>query len=158
RLGVYGCLVACILFIIAVRAVTYQEPVRGDQAVYAVIGHELLKGRSLYADLWDHKPPAIHASFALAELVTGFGPQQLFVLHIALSTSTFIGLFRDGNLLGERRAGLCAAVAWAIGSIFPHWEGYQPNTEVFLNALLVWSFCFTCRFIADPRDWLAWAV
>src|SRR5271157_4684588 len=145
QLGICTVLVVCILFIAGVRGLTYHEPVRGDQAVWAVIGHELLQGRRLYADLWDHKPPAIHATFALAELVAGFGPQQIYLLHIAALTITLIGLYRAGTLLGGPRAGLCAALVWAIGSIFPHWEGFQPNTEAFLNALLVWSFYFVCR-------------
>ena len=122
-----------------------------------MIGHELLKGRQLYADLWDHKPPAIHATYALAELVTGYGPQQLYLLHMAALTITLIGLYQAGTLLGGSRAGLCTAVVWAIGSIFPHWEGYNPNTEVFLNALLVWGFYFLCRLNSTPRWSLAWA-
>jgi len=150
-------LLGCIIFIAAMRGLTYHEPVRGDQAVYAVIGHELLNGRRLYADLWDHKPPAIHATYALAELVAGFGPQQLYLLHMAASTITLIGLYRAGILLGGLPAGHCAALVWAIGSIFPHWEGYQPNAEVFLNALLVWSFYFVCRLSRAPRWPWAWA-
>jgi len=157
QLGICTVLVVCILFIAGVRGLTYHEPVRGDQAVWAVIGHELLQGRRLYADLWDHKPPAIHATFALAELVAGFGPQQIYLLHIAALTITLIGLYRAGTLLGGPRAGLCAALVWAIGSIFPHWEGFQPNTEAFLNALLVWSFYFVCRLNSAPRWSLAWA-
>ena len=65
RLGICAVLVVCILFIAGMKGLTYHEPARGDQAIYAVIGHELLKGRQLYADLWDHKPPAIHVTYAL---------------------------------------------------------------------------------------------
>ncbi len=150
-------LVVCLLFIASMRGLTYHEPVRGDQAVFAVIGHELLKGRPLYADLWDHKPPAIHVTFALAELVTGFGPQQLYLIHLAALTITLLGLYQAGTFLGGPRAGLGAAVAWAIGSIFPHWEGFTPNTEAFVNALLVWGFYFVCRLSSAPRWSLACA-
>jgi hypothetical protein len=139
------------------KGLTYHEPVRGDQGIYAVIGHELLNGRQLYADLWDHKPPAIHVTFALAELVAGYGPQQLYVLHITALTITLIGLYQAGTLLGGPRAGLWAAVFWAIGSIFPHWEGYQPNTEGFVNALSVWSFYFLLRLMSAPSWSLACA-
>jgi hypothetical protein len=157
RLGIGTVLVVCVLFIAGMRGLTYQEPVRGDQAVYAVIGHELLNGRPLYADLWDHKPPAIHATFALAELFVGFGPQQLYLIHMAALTMTLFGLYHAGKLLGGSRAGLCAAVAWAIASIFPHWQGFTPNTEIFINAFLVWGFYFLCRLNSAPRWWLACA-
>jgi Dolichyl-phosphate-mannose-protein mannosyltransferase len=157
RLGICAGLVVCILFIAGMKGLTYHEPIKGDPAVYAVIGHELLNGRRLYADLWDHKPPAIHATFALAELVVGFGPQQLYLLNIAALTITLIGLYRAGSLLGGTRAGVCAAIVWALGSIFPHWQGYQPNTELFVNTFLVWGFYFVCRLNSAPRWSLALA-
>ncbi len=157
RWGACIVLVSSFLFIAVTRARTSHEPVEGDQAIYSVIGHELLKGRSLYTDLWDHKPPAIHATYALGELVAGYGPHQLYVLHLAASTLTLVGLFRAGTLLGGPRAGLYSGVVWALGSVFPRWEGFQPNTEVFLNVILVWSFWMICRLDRAPRWWLACA-
>jgi Dolichyl-phosphate-mannose-protein mannosyltransferase len=157
RLGICAGLVVCSFFIAGMKGLTYHEPVKVDPAVYAVIGHELLNGRRLYADLWDHKPPAIHVTFALGELVVGFGPQQLYLLQLAALTIALIGLYRAGTLLGGPRAGLCGAMVWALGSIFPHWEGYQPNTEVFINVLLVWGFYFICRLNSAPRWSLALA-
>jgi hypothetical protein len=153
RLGICAVLTVCFLFIAGMKGLTYHEPVRGDPGIYAVSGHELLKGRRLYADLWDHKPPAIHATYALAELVAGYGPQQLYVLLMTALTITLVGLYQAGTLLGGPRAGLCAAAMWALGSIFPHWEGYQPQTEAFLDAFLVWGFCFACRLNSNP-SWL----
>jgi hypothetical protein len=157
RVGICAFLVVCFLFIAGMKGLTYHEPVRGDQGIYGVIGHELLKGRSLYTDLWDHKPPAIHATYALAELVAGYGPQQLYLLLMTALTITLIGLYQAGTLLGGPRAGLCAAAMWAMGSIFPHWEGYQPNTEAFLDAFLVWGFYFVCRLNNTPSWSLACA-
>ena len=37
-----------------------------DVTTYAVIGRGILEGRSLYSDLWDHKPPGIHVTYAAA--------------------------------------------------------------------------------------------
>ncbi len=157
RLGICTFLVVCTLFIAGMKALTYHEPMRGDQGIYAVIGHELLKGRQLYADLWDHKPPGIHVTYALAELVTGYGPQQLYLLHMTALTITLIGLYKAGTLLGGSRAGLCTAAVWALGSIFPHWEGFQPNTELFVNVCLAWGFYFLCRLDRAPSWSLACA-
>jgi 4-amino-4-deoxy-L-arabinose transferase-like glycosyltransferase len=157
RWGTMSVLVACVVFITGVRGYTYHEPVRGDQSVYAVIGHELLKGRRLYSDLWDHKPPAIHVIYAIAELVAGYGPHQVYLLNVAALTCILLGLYRAGTLLGGTRAGLCTAVFWALCSVFPNWQGYQPNTEVFVNACLVWSYCLICRLGSAPAWWRALA-
>jgi len=147
---VVAILLLCVFFIAGMRWRTYDEPVRGDYAVYAVIGHELLNGRQLYADLWDHKPPGIHLVYALAELIAGYGPQQIYLLNLAALTVTLLGLYRAGILLGGTRAGLGAALFWALSSVFPHWQGYQPNTEAFVNALLVWSYCLLFRLGITP--------
>ena len=36
-----------------------QYPIGRDQATYCVIAESLLKGKHLYLDLWDNKPPGI---------------------------------------------------------------------------------------------------
>jgi hypothetical protein len=155
--GILAILTICVLFIVGMRWSTNHEPLLGDPGVYSVIGHELLNGRQLYADMWDHKPPAIHVTYAVAELVTGYGPQQIYLLNLAALTITLLGLYRAGTLLGGPRAGLGAGLLWAIGSTFPIWQGYQPNTEVFVNAGLVWSYCLIYRLSTAPTWWRACA-
>jgi len=41
------------------RLHTYGEPLERDLTTYAVIGHDMLGGKTLYTDLWDDNPPAI---------------------------------------------------------------------------------------------------
>jgi 4-amino-4-deoxy-L-arabinose transferase-like glycosyltransferase len=156
-MGIVAILSLCVLFIAGMRWGTYDEPVRGDQAVYAVIGHELLNGRRLYSGIWDHKPPGIHVTYAVAELVTGYGPQQIYLLETAALVITLLGLYQAGTLLGGTRVGLLAGLLWALGSVFPYWEGYQPNTEVFVNAILVWSYWLIFRPSSAPTWWRACA-
>ncbi len=56
------------------RLHTYHEPMERDLATYLLIGREMLNGRELYSDLWNHKPPAIHATYAAAVAIAGPGP------------------------------------------------------------------------------------
>ena len=112
RVGIIAVLSLCALFLAGMRWSTSRQPVLGDQGTYAVIGHELLNGRHLYADLWDHKPPGIHLTYAAAELITGYGPQQLYLLEMAALLLVLLGLYRAGTLLGGPRAGLCAGLLW----------------------------------------------
>jgi hypothetical protein len=60
-------LVLCGLLVL-LRLHTYDEPLERDITTYAVIGHELLGGKALYTELWDHKPPAIYVTYAAAQL------------------------------------------------------------------------------------------
>src|SRR5437868_1023590 len=75
--GREGWLVTVVLLLLAssialARLHTWDEPMERDLTTYAVIGHQLLRGRSLYSDLWDHKPPAIHISYAFADYLFGY--------------------------------------------------------------------------------------
>ncbi|WP_433556396.1 hypothetical protein ACQPWY_29670 [Pseudonocardia xinjiangensis] len=47
-------------------------PFRGDQAVYALIGRQILHGQALYTDIWDIKQPGVFLWYGLADL-TGLG-------------------------------------------------------------------------------------
>ena len=63
--------------IFSLRLHTYDEPLERDLTTYAVIAHEMLNGKNLYSELWDHKPPAIHVTYAAAELIAGYGRNSI---------------------------------------------------------------------------------
>jgi hypothetical protein len=154
---VVAVLALCILFMAVVRLISYHEPVRGDQGVYALIGHEMLGGRELYADLWDHKPPGIHLTYAAAELITGYGKHEFYLLNLAAQALILIELYWAGLIFGGSKAGVLAALLWAGGAVCPYWEGYQPNTEIFVNACLVLGYGVLTRLRTAPSWWLACA-
>jgi len=137
------------LLIILERCHTYSEPLERDITTYAVIGEELLKGRALYSDLWDHKPPAIHLTFALAEAIAGEGPLAVFLLNVLAALATLVGLYQAGNRLGGRAGGFWAAAIWAVLCGDLVLQANQPNEEVFLNALQAWVFALWLS--ADPK-------
>lgn len=119
---------------------TYSEPLERDITTYAVIGQELLQGRALYSDLWDHKPPAIHFTFALAEAVTGEGPLAVFLLNVLAALALLLGLYQAGKVYGGRAGGLWAALIWAVVGGDLYLQANQPNVELFLNAFQTWVF------------------
>ena len=133
------------------RLHTYGEPLERDLTTYAVIGHEMLGGKTLYADLWDHKPPAIYVTYAAAELIAGYGRDSIFLLNISAGFATLLACYFAGSAAGGGRlGGLVAATLWALASGDLAIEGNQPNTEVFLNALLTSGFAILMR--AEKRD------
>ncbi len=155
-LCVVAVLCACVLYMAAMLWRTRDDSAGADQALNAAIGHELNNGRRLYAEVWDQKPPVVYVAYAAAERVVGYGPWQFFVLNLTGWIVALVGLYRAGSLLAGRRAGLGAAIFWAILVVQPEWFE-QPNGEVFINASLVWSVFFLLRLMASPSWWLACA-
>ncbi len=145
------------LAIVLERCHTYSEPLERDITTYAVIGAEILKGRSLYSDLWDHKPPAIHVTFALAEAAAGEGPLAVFLLNVFAALATLAGLYQAGKNLGGRAGGLWAAAIWTVVCGDLYLQANQPNEEVFLNALQTSVFALWLGAKAkkpEPRRWV----
>ncbi len=138
-------LVLCGLLVL-LRLHTYDEPLERDITTYAVIGHELLGGKALYTDLWDHKPPAIYVTYAAAELLSGYGRDSIFLINIAAGIATLLGCYFAGSAgTGGRAGGIFAAVAWLVVSGDLALQANQPNTELFLNAFLTAAFAIIVR-------------
>jgi hypothetical protein len=157
RLLTFAVLALASLVIVLERCHTFSEPLERDITTYAVIGEELLKGRSLYSDLWDHKPPAIHLTYALAEAVAGEGPSAVFLLNVLAALATLAGLYQAGKSLGGRAGGFWAAAIWAVVSGDLVLQANQPNEEVFLNLFQTWVFVLWVSASAknpEPRRWV----
>src|SRR5438477_9093315 len=138
-------LVLCGLLVL-LRLHTYDEPLERDLTTYAVIGHEMLGGKTLYTDLWDHKPPAIYVTYAAAELIAGYGRNAIFLLNISAGFATLLACYFAGSAAcGGRLGCLIAAGLWALVSGDLTIQGNQPNTEVFLNVLLTSGFAILMR-------------
>lgn len=144
RLPTVLLLLVLIGVIAAARLHTYQEPLDRDLHVYAVAAHEFLQGRALYADIWDHKPPAIHITYAAAEMCAGYGPAAIYLLTVGAAGTTLIGLYAVGRVAG-RTGGVWAAVFWTAISGILGLQANQPNVEVFMNACLVGAFALLVR-------------
>jgi hypothetical protein len=135
----------CALIFFA-RLHTYDEPLERDLTTYAVIAHEMLSGRNLYSDLWDHKPPAIYVTYAAAELIAGYGRDSIFLLNVSAGFAALLACYFAGSAAGGGRlGGVVAAMLWALASGDLAIQGNQPNTEVFLNVLLTSGFALLVR-------------
>src|SRR5689334_11608578 len=132
--------------IFLLRLHTYDEPLERDLTTYAVIAHEMLNGRNLYSDLWDHKPPAIHVTYAAAEWIAGYGRNSILLMNVVAAMATLVACYFAGAAGGRGPvSGLVAATLWTLASGEPSLQGNQPNTEVFLNVLLTTAFAIFVR-------------
>ncbi len=147
-------LLALAAVLAALRAHTYGEALERDITTYAVIAHELLQGRQLYTDLWDHKPPILHATFAAAEIFSSYGPASIYLLNVGFGVIVLLGCYRAAaSASGSRSAGLLAAAIWTLASGDLWLEGNQPNTELFLNGFLTFAFALMVSRHAHPPGW-----
>ncbi|MBK8466287.1 MAG: hypothetical protein IPL32_10695 [Chloracidobacterium sp.] len=128
-------------------------PINVDPASYAVVAHELLDGKQLYTDIWDHKPPAPFITYALAEVVLGYSPQTLHVLSYIVCLLVLWSIFlaaKQGP--GGQIAGVIAAFLWALVSGSFGLEGRDPNTEPIIDAFVVLAFYL---IVANRKDGLS---
>ena len=144
------------LFIAVLRVHTYNEPFERDITSHAVIAHELLAGRSLYSDLWDSKPPAIFVTYALGDLLAGYGPSQVYFIGVAAAIITLLGCYWAGSALGGVPGGLWTAAFWAVICNDLWLWANQPNIEVGMNACLVWAFALMIRADRKKLQWQRW--
>lgn len=139
-------LIALCGVILFSRLHTYSEPLERDLTVYAVIAHEMLAGKALYRDLWDHKPPAIHVTYAAAELIAGYGKDSILLMNVVAAIATLLICYWAGSSTGGGRiAGCVAATFWTLVSGNLALEANQPNTEVFMNVFLAAAFTMLVR-------------
>ena len=146
KLFLIAALVGLCALIFSLRLHTYDEPLERDLTTYAVFAHEMLNGKNLYSDLWDHKPPAIHVTYAAAELVAGYGRNSIFLMNVLAAIATLFVCYSAGSAAGGGRVGGCfAAVFWTLISGDLALEANQPNTEVFMNVFLATAFTLLVR-------------
>lgn len=143
------------LLIAAARSVTFFEPMDRDLADYATVAHELRWGRSLYSDIPEQKPPAIHLTYYAAESIAGYGPAAIYLLTVAGSVLMLLATYAacvEG--FGSRAAALWVAALWALISGHMKLQGNQPNTELFINAFtMLGIFCLLRVARMQSGEW-----
>jgi hypothetical protein len=115
------------------------EPLDRDISAYAVVGRELLEGRRLYSDLWDHKPPGIHLIFAGATALAGPGVSAVYLVNVAFSIAVLGGLMRAGHRLAGKPGAILSGVLWVAVGADLGLQANQPNVELPLNACVAWT-------------------
>jgi len=124
----------------AARVYTALEPLERDLTTYALVAHEVLDGKPFYTGIWDNKPPGIHSVYALAELAFGYGPKAIAWLNTLTSLAVLWALFFVAGGRGNWETGCWASAFWTLLSGSLAFEANQPNTELFINLLLILGF------------------
>jgi len=85
-----------------------------DSGIFIYISWELLHGKILYKDLWDHKGPIIFLLDALGLVLGGGSPQGVWLIEIlSLTISGYLG-FKVLSSVFKVRAALFGTIIWLI--------------------------------------------
>lgn len=139
----YSALLVVIAISIGLRLSSMGEVICGDISIYSYMSHEMLMGKLLYTELWDHKPPGVLWLYMLGELIWGYGPKASVYLGIVFTPVTVVFIFLILRTLSNTTTALLGALLWALASNSVALEANQTNSELFINAFVViglWAF------------------
>jgi len=133
-------LLGCALLIFSLRLHTVHEAFDREIGIQGAIGNELLHGRSLYSDLWDHKPPMtfyIHAAFIR---IFGFNEHYVLGMNVLFNLATLLGIcWLARRLTQSAWLALAAGLFFALLSFDMALQANEPNSEALVNPFLVWG-------------------
>jgi 4-amino-4-deoxy-L-arabinose transferase-like glycosyltransferase len=127
----------CAVLILALRLHTAGEALERDIAVHGVIGNEMLHGRSLYSDLWDHKPPLTYLAHAAFIALFGFSQRYVLAMNVAFALLSLLGVCWFARLLAKER--WMALAAGLFFSLLSFDMLLQANSEALAAPLLIWG-------------------
>jgi len=150
--------VAVVLTVAAVVLVLFRlhafaVPLETDEGNYAYIGERLLRGGSLYVDVWDHQPFGVFALFAGAIAMLGDEPWVFRLLALVFSLGSLGLVFAlTWRVTGARAAAAGAALLFALASADPGTAGEGCNREIYMNTLILAAWVLALA----PRGRWAW--
>jgi len=143
RLAIPGAIVGLFGFGLVVHFPIFTSPVLDvDEATVGSIAQEILRGRHLYEDLVDRKPPILFLIYAVSFLVTR-GDSLLPVRMLMVGLEVATGLLIGWVMCDRWRHRLAIAVLFLLGTAaFPLADAHAASFEGFmvLPMTLAWWF------------------
>lgn len=122
----------------------------GDEGIYQTIGLALTRGRVLYLDIWDNKPPLLYYTYA-------FVHGELFLIRLlSLITGIFtiISFSLLANVVLKKTRGVIAAVSlFAILFGLPIFEGNIANAENFMLLPIITAVFLAYRACIQSQEY-----
>jgi len=114
------------------RVPSFIEPAwHTDEGTFAGVAEGIVRGRSLYAEAWESKPPLFLYLYAGIFKLFGVGVLQLrLAASIAALSAQFAMFLLGGQVIGWRRS-LVASLLLGVMLAVPFWEGNLALSEIF---------------------------
>jgi hypothetical protein len=151
RLAVPGAVVAVFGFGLVVHLPIFTSPILDvDEATVGSIAQEILRGRHLYEDLVDRKPPILFLIYAATFLLThGDSLLPVRVLMVAFEAAT--GLLIGWALCARWRHRLAIAALFLLGTAtFPLADAHAASFEGFMVLPMSMAWWFSRKGKALP--------
>lgn len=126
--------------LVALRMHALPLPLETDECNYAYIGERLLNGEKLYADVWDHQPPAVYVLFAGVIALFGSSDVVFRMLATAFSLGSLALIYGILAKRISRWPAFVGALAFALTSSDPGMAGEGCNREIYMNTLTLAAF------------------
>jgi len=140
---------ATTLFVLLCAIPILSYPPGRDQGTYLEIGQLLLRGKHLYAQLWDNKPPGIFVTYAVIVKLFGKVMWSVALVDILLLLAVSYLLFRFAEPYLGRGGAVTAVMIHAVWhSAMKYYWIAQPETFQVLCVLLAY-------FLLLPRPSLS---
>lgn len=132
---------AALVVVIILSLPNLQYPIGRDQATYCVIAENLLRGKHLYRDLWDNKPPGIFYLYVPIIAFLGRVKWLVGAVDLVCVTAASLCTFHFCRRYLGPQAGALAAVLYA----------YWHNRKGYINAaqpeIFIVLFVFAAFFL-----------
>jgi len=121
----------------------------GDEGIYETIGLAITKGRILYTEIWDNKPPLLYYTYALVH------SNQFFVrcLSLIVGAASVVVFFLLARKLFVNR--LAIGVATGVFTLLfgvPSFEGNIANAENFMLLPIIISGFFIYSLVKESSS------
>jgi 4-amino-4-deoxy-L-arabinose transferase-like glycosyltransferase len=138
---------AIVALTVATRFAALQHPQPiDDEAVYSVVGNEIVDGGRPYADVVERKPPLLFWVYAAVFKVAGkFNWKALHLVALIWTLGTMGGLYVAGRRLFDRETGLLAAFFYALYQPWAVFQNLAFNGELLMNLPLVWAWALAFK-------------
>ncbi len=121
-----------------------------DEITYMIIGHGIRKGLIPFVDLWDIKPVGIYLIYSLSSFLFGYTFLAIRWMTLIFIFLGSLGIYFIIKKYSDKLAMLVGLI-YAY-SFFYFQAGLSGNSEVFFNALEIWSIYF---LLNTPRKYLS---
>lgn len=141
----YGAALFSVVFLLRIF---YADYVWADEGLWFTTANELLRGKSLYSQIWFDKPPAL--AWTYAALFRLFGPSILAVrlFTIVYATLVCLALWHLGRRFWGEREGRLAAVLYALYNATYFHSQVQPMA---VDQLMLLPYLYSGYFFLTAR-------
>jgi len=138
----YRYLIIAILVIgFVLRIVFIFRSIGRDEAAFLYYGWMIVKGKVLYRDLFDPKPPGVFFTVALIFLLFGKNILAIRLLSVFLSTLTAFLIFQIGKKINNSLTGIIAALLFELEPISIFYSA-MVSSETFMIFFMVIAVYF----------------